>query len=1195
MAKLDRSRFGPNVWLIDEMYHRYLDNPRSVNDAWQEFFEDYSPRGEQPSAPLATAELASETADAKGKATANGTTKTAPAEPAQVPQGARLLKGTEALVARRMDESLDVPTATSVRVVPAKLLEVNRSILNNHIKRAHGGKVSFTHLIGWAVVKAVASNPGMNVSFASIGGKPYAVTPEHLNLGLAVDTKRTDGERTLVVPNIKWADSLDFSGFFTAYEELIRKVQTNKLTVKDFAATTLTLTNPGMIGTVQSVPRLMEGQGAIIGVGSIGFPAEYQGADERTLAQNGVGKVLTLTSTYDHRVIQGALSGEFLAKVHALLLGEDSFYSEIFASMGVPYVPVLWRPDVNPAHDSIEAEEKQARVFQLINIYRVRGHLIADLDPLDTKAPWMHPELDPATYGLTLWDLDRTFATGDLAGKRKLQLGEILRILRDAYCRTAGIEYMHISDPLQKRWIQDRVEGVSPQAETAEQRWILSRLNEAEAFETFLHKKYVGHKRFSLEGAESLIPMLDAVLDAFAEAEGSEVVIGMSHRGRLNVLANIIHKSYGQIFQEFEGDIDPESAQGSGDVKYHIGAEGVHTTANDKDLAVSVVSNPSHLESVDPVVEGVVRAKQDAVDRGVARVMALLVHGDAAFAGQGVVAETLNMSQLSGYSTGGTVHIVVNNQIGFTTGADYGRSSTYATDIAKMVQAPIFHVNGDDPEACVRVSRLALDFRQRFAKDVVIDMVCYRRWGHNEGDDPSFTQPSMYKKIENRRSVRKLYTEMLVNRGDLSLEEAEGSLQEFRAVLQQAFDETHGSTEPGQAGRYLKPAGERVAVQTGVPQSELESILAAITTAPEGFTVHPKLGKWMKERALAIEKEAIDWSLAEALAFGTLLKQGVSVRMAGQDSRRGTFSQRHAVLVDQRDGAEFTGLAALATDGARFQIYDSFLSEFAALGFEYGYASADERSLVVWEAQFGDFANGAQIIIDQFIAAGEDKWDQASGVVMLLPHGYEGQGPEHSSARLERFLQLGAEDNIRVVVPSTPAQYFHLLRHQALERELRRPLVVLTPKSFLRLPAARSRPADLVSGSFSSVLPDTAASSVDRVLICSGKIYYDLIAERERLQASSVAVLRLEQLYPLPIGDIAHHLESLSGVPIIWVQEEPENMGAWRHVFAHFLQQLDIRPRGIFRRESASPASGSAKVHQWEQASLMKAAFAPLA
>jgi len=1220
----ERPEFGANVGLIDEIYRQYLDNPESVSPAWRDFFAENEPEDDgaeataedtaegRQAAPTAKPEAqptAGREARPDDKAEARPTPKDedrakpqpAPqddgrAAPALVP-----LRGAAARIVEAMEASRAVPTATSVRTVPARLLEVNRSVLNGHLRRRQGGKVSFTHVIAYAVVKALEAVPVMTTMYREVDGKPNAARPEHVNLGLAVDTRRPDGSRTLLVPNIKRADTLDFADFVRAYEEIIAKVKANKLTVADFADTTLTITNPGTIGTVLSVPRLMAGQSAIIGVGAIAYPAEYQGADPDTLADMGIGKVVTLTSTYDHRVIQGAESGEFLARMHRLLLGEDDFYAELFRSMTVPYVPVQWRKDEKPSEDSLESVEKQARVLQLINMYRVRGHLIANLDPLKAKPPKMHPELDPTSYGFTIWDLERRFVTGGLAGQRELPLGEILHILRDAYCRTGTVEYMHSAQTDEKQWIQEHVEGVSQELPKEDQLQILHKLSEAEAFERFLHNKYTGHKRFSLEGGESLIPMLDAVLDEAADAGVEGTVIGMSHRGRLNVLANTVGKSYGEIFGEFEGNLDPTLTQGSGDVKYHLGAVGKHVARSGREVRVEVASNPSHLEAVNPVVEGIARARQDLLDRGEeAPVLPILIHGDAAFAGQGVVAETLNLSQLRGYRTGGTVHIVVNNQVGFTTSPDYGRSSTYATDVAKMIQAPIFHVNGDDPEACVRVARLAFEFRQAFKKDVVIDMWCYRRYGHNEADEPSFTQPLMYERIKSRRPVRKLYTEALVNRGDLSIEDAERSLEQFRRRLQQAFDDTHGD-EDGQVARVElerpAPMATDPAVDTSVDRTTLDRLLVKLTTVPDGFNVHPKLTRWLEQRAGALERNAVDWALGEALAFGSLLEEGRTIRLSGQDTRRGTFSQRHSVLVDQQTGELYTPLANLGEGQGRFFVYDSLLSEFAAMGFEYGYSVANPEALVLWEAQFGDFVNGAQIIVDQFLSAAEDKWGQRSSLVLLLPHGFEGQGPEHSSARLERFLDLAAEDNMQVAYPSTPAQYFHLLRRQAL-RANRKPLVVMTPKSLLRLPAARSTAEQLTAGQFFEVLPDPARPSPDkvsRVLLCSGKVYYELARRRGDGDLDQVALVRVEQLYPFPARALRAQFDAYPGAErVLWVQEEPENMGALRYVRLKAEQELGLRLEPVSRDEGAAPAAGSPTLHAQEQQELLDRAFAGL-
>jgi multifunctional 2-oxoglutarate metabolism enzyme len=1240
MGWFERPEFGANVGLIDEIYRQYLDNPESVSPAWRDFFAENEPEDDgtqapedtaegrveaeggqaqqeqapappaRQEAPKAKAEPEAEAPKAKSPAPAKAEAKPEPQEKGtSAPEGdgkaaaAELvpLRGPAARIVQAMEASREVPTATSVRTVPARLLEVNRSVLNGHLRRRQGGKVSFTHIIAYAVVKALEAVPVMTTMYREVDGKPNAARPAHVNLGLAVDTRRPDGSRTLLVPNIKQTDTLDFAAFVRAYEEIIAKVKANKLTVQDFADTTLTVTNPGTIGTVLSVPRLMAGQSAIIGVGAIDYPAEYQGADPDTLAAAGIGKVVTLTSTYDHRVIQGAESGEFLARMHRLLLGEDDFYADLFRSMTVPYVPVQWRKDEKPPEDTLEAIEKQARVLQLINMYRVRGHLIANLDPLKAKAPKMHPELDPATYGFTIWDLERRFVTGGLAGQRELPLGEILHILRDAYCRTGTVEYMHNAQTDEKQWIQEHVEGVPQELSKEDQLQILHKLSEADAFERFLHNKYTGHKRFSLEGGESLIPMLDAVLDQAADDDMEGTVIGMSHRGRLNVLANTVGKSYGEIFGEFEGNLDPTLTQGSGDVKYHLGAVGKHVARSGKEVRVEVASNPSHLEAVNPVVEGIARARQDLLDRGEeAPVLPILIHGDAALAGQGVVAETLNLSQLRGYRTGGTVHIVVNNQVGFTTSPDYGRSSTYATDVAKMIQAPIFHVNGDDPEACVRVARLAFEFRQAFKKDVVIDMWCYRRYGHNEADEPSFTQPLMYERIKNRRPVRKLYTEALVNRGDLSIEEAEQFLEAFRRRLQQAFDDTHGE-ESGQVAKVElerpAPMATDPAVDTAVDRRTLDQLLVKLTTVPEGFNVHPKLTRWLEQRAGALERNAVDWALGEALAFGSLLTEGRTIRLSGQDTRRGTFSQRHSVLVDQQTGDQYTPLANLGGGQGKFFVYDSLLSEFAAVGFEYGYSVANPEALVLWEAQFGDFVNGAQIIVDQFISAAEDKWGQRSGLVLLLPHGFEGQGPEHSSARLERFLDLAAEDNMQVTYPSTPAQYFHLLRRQAL-RANRKPLVVMTPKSLLRLPAARSTAEQLTAGQFSEVLPDPAQPSPDqvrRVMLCSGKVYYELAKRRADGDLDQVALIRVEQLYPFPAAALRAQLDAYPEAErVLWVQEEPENMGAWRYVRLKADEELGVRLEPVTRDEGAAPAAGSPTLHAQEQQELLDRAFAGL-
>ncbi|NEA77005.1 multifunctional oxoglutarate decarboxylase/oxoglutarate dehydrogenase thiamine pyrophosphate-binding subunit/dihydrolipoyllysine-residue succinyltransferase subunit, partial [Streptomyces sp. SID13588] len=1127
------------------------------------------------------------------------------AEPAAAADGPEYvtLRGPSAAVAKNMNASLELPTATSVRAIPVKLLFDNRIVINNHLKRARGGKVSFTHLIGYAMVQALKAMPTMNHSFTEKDGKPTLVKPAHVNLGLAIDLVKPNGDRQLVVAAIKKAETLNFFEFWQAYEDIVRRARANKLTMDDFTGVTASLTNPGGIGTVHSVPRLMPGQGLILGVGAMDYPAEFQGTSQDTLNKLGISKVMTLTSTYDHRVIQGAASGEFLRQMSLLLLGENGFFDDIFESLRIPYEPVRWRTDIDTAHD--DDVTKAARVFELIHSYRVRGHVMADTDPLEYRQR-KHPDLDVLEHGLTLWDLEREFAVGGFAGKSLMKLRDILGVLRDSYCRTVGVEFMHIQDPKQRRWIQDRVERSHTKPERDEQLRILRRLNAAEAFETFLQTKYVGQKRFSLEGGESVIPLLDAVIDAAAESRLDEVVIGMAHRGRLNVLANIVGKSYAQIFREFEGNLDPKSMHGSGDVKYHLGAQGTFTGLDGEQITVSLAANPSHLEAVDPIVEGIARAKQDIINKAGTdfTVMPVALHGDAAFAGQGVVAETLNMSQLRGYRTGGTVHIVINNQVGFTAAPAASRSSMYCTDVARMIEAPIFHVNGDDPEAVVRVARLAFEFRQTFNKDVVIDLVCYRRRGHNEADNPSFTQPLMYDLIDKKRSVRKLYTESLIGRGDITLEEAEQALQDYQGQLEKVFTEVREAASTPAATEMPVPTQEfPVKLDTAISQETIKRIAAAQVNIPDRITVHPRLLPQLQRRAASVEDGTIDWAMGETLAVGSLLMEGTPVRLAGQDSRRGTFGQRHAVLVDRETGEDYTPLLYLSEDQARYNVYDSLLSEYAAMGFEYGYSLARPEALVMWEAQFGDFVNGAQTVVDEFISSAEQKWGQTSGVTLLLPHGYEGQGPDHSSARIERFLAMCAQNNMTVASPTTPANYFHLLRWQ-VHNPHHKPLIVFTPKSMLRLKAANSRSEDFTSGGFQPVIGDTTVSpsAVRKVVFCSGKVYYDLIAAREAKGANEVAIVRIERLYPLPGKEIQTELARYTGAQkYVWAQDEPANQGAWPFIALNLIDHLDLvlgaapdnadRLRRVSRPSSSSPAVGSAKRHQAEQESLVNEVF----
>ncbi|HEX8407726.1 MAG TPA: multifunctional oxoglutarate decarboxylase/oxoglutarate dehydrogenase thiamine pyrophosphate-binding subunit/dihydrolipoyllysine-residue succinyltransferase subunit [Thermoanaerobaculia bacterium] len=1246
---MSSAAFGANIAFIEELYEKFRTDPHSVSASWREFFADYEPQlGEEDVEEHVEQRVAAVAGGGAGfsqpaatPAPGGGGLKPAapqvPARPTPVPAPATpagsknvALRGAASKIVQNMELSLTVPTATSIRNIPVKVLEENRRVINNHLALMGQSKASFTHIIAWAIVKAIKDQPRMNAAFAMQDGTPTRVEREDVNIGLAIDIEKKDGTRSLLVPNIKRSQTMDFAQFLKAYNDVVRKARANQLEISDFEGTSISLTNPGTIGTVASVPRLMPSQGTIIATGQIDYSAEYSASDPSVLADLGISKVMTMTSTYDHRIIQGAESGAFLARVHELLIGADHFYDDIYRDLRIPYEPVRWAKDRHRLHlgttnpDDVIARE--AAALQMINAYRVRGHLLADLDPLEYKVA-SHPELDMQFHGFTLWDLDRDFVCGGLCGKQQAKLRDILDTLRETYCGKIGPEYMFIQETVQKRWLQDRMEptGNKQPLDGATKRRILMKLNDAEAFEKFLHTKYVGHKRFSMEGAESVIPMLDYLFNEAAQDGVVEGVIGMAHRGRLNVLANTLGKSYEQIFREFEGDIDPNSREGSGDVKYHLGAEGTHESASGAKMQLTLASNPSHLEAVDPIVEGMVRAKQLLIgDKNRSLVIPVLLHGDAAFAGQGVVAETLNLSQLKGYRTGGTVHLVINNQIGFTTGPESARSSVYATDVAKMVQAPIFHVNGDDPEACIRAVKLAYDFRQQFHKDVVIDLVCYRRHGHNEGDEPSLTQPKMYKLIKEHRSVRKIYTEQLLRKGDLDPTEAEEWLDHYQGRLQEAFDRTkeqevpHSDRDPLWTDEEVTGYQNEPSPDTSIAAEVLEKVRGALTSVPEGFTPHPKLKPVLAKRgAMADGRDPMDWGTAEQIAFGSLLVEGFRVRLSGQDVGRGTFSHRHAVIHDNVTGEGYVPLNALAhsqpapvadpvvVDNALTQttndpeaevslaVYDSLLSEYGVLGFEYGYSVADPGTLVLWEAQFGDFMNGAQIVIDQFISSAEEKWGQHSGLVLLLPHGYEGQGPEHSSARLERFLTLCAEGNMQVIYPTTPAQYAHALRRQ-MQNKPRKPLIVISPKSLLRHPLATSPVAELTNGRFEPVLHDVATSDdVKRVIITSGKVYYDLKQARDKAN-SNVAIIRLEQFYPFPQTMLA---EALRGYPnateILWVQEEPRNMGAWPFLHERLVPLLgpSQKLQYVGRPLAAAPATGSHHRHDDQQKALVERAL----
>ncbi len=1199
------NHFGYNFGFVADLLEKYLEDHSSVSDYWQNFFDKITGNGNANTARAMKAETDTATTPTKSVRPAKPVHSFEFSDEDEI----KVVTGVGAKIIENMDASLNIPTATSLRSISVKLLEENRRILNTHLQRINAGKISFTHIVAYAIVSALKKYPTINNSFAEIDGAPNIVNKPYINLGIAVDVTRKDGSRSLIVPNIKKAGKMNFLEFFEAYNSLISRVKAGRIEPSDFQGTTLTLTNPGGIGTVSSTPRLMLGQGCIIAVGAIDYPSEFKAMNPTSLASLGVGKVMNITSTYDHRIIQGAESGEFLKKIDSLLRGENNFYENIFNDLSIPQTPVSWGVDTTAKGQAFGEDrsvvEKQAQILALINMYRVRGHLIANLNPLSSKIEFQQ-ELDPAFYGFTIWDYDRNFVTANLQGLESGTLREILDILHATYCEKIGVEYMHIQNPEEKAWLQSKMEPVQnkPGINLDLQMRIMDKLIIAEAFEHFLHTKFIGHKRFSLEGNETLIPVLDILLDEAGKANAREVILGMAHRGRLNVLSNIIGKKYVKIFSEFEDNTAPGSSQGTGDVKYHLGATGLYKTFSGNEISISVASNPSHLEWVNPVVEGIVRAKQTrGNDQERDAIIPLLIHGDAAFAGQGVVSETLNLSQLKGYRTGGTIHIIINNQIGFTTAPEDARSSPYATDVAKMVQSPIFHVNGDDPEASVWVTKLAFEYRQKFNKDVVIDLFGYRRHGHNEGDDPVYTQPLMYKKIKQHPSVKQIYQQKLIQDNILTADEIKAMDKVVYDKLDKSLKESKKHSNVFVPDRCLaidwdEYRAGRKDKATAVPFSELSKVVKAVTTFPENFSLNPKLKKHIgKRKEFLTGNTHVDWAFGEALAFGSLLIEGVPVRLSGQDSARGTFSQRHLILTDMTNEREIIPHNHISDNQATIEPLDSFLSEAAVLGFEYGYSVSDPLALVIWEAQFGDFANGAQIIIDNFICSSEKKWQLPNNVVLLLPHGQEGQGPEHSSARLERFLILCAEDNMKVCYPTTPSQYFHLLRTQAHSSK-EKPLVVMTPKSILRLPAARSTVNEFTEGTFREVIDDLDTpgnvEKIKRVLLTSGKVYYDLIRYRDINNIEDTAIVRVEQLYPFPANVIEQILKKYSNAKEVnWVQEEPKNMGAWYFMFPRLTEILSKgqKLKYIGRTESPSPASGSGKLHAQQQEELVKDAF----
>ena len=1188
--------YGVNAGYVQELFDDWKADPAKVAESWQKIFERAGDGGSSPSKGSGAAAGGSGSKSGSGSSSASA--KAAEDFDASADPELEPLIGISGRIATNMEASLALPVATSVRVMSAKIMAENRGVINEHMLVRAFGKASYTHIVGVALARALGENLRVQSSYVEGGGKRYRRVPTHVNLGLAIDVPGPKG-RMLVVPNIKKAETLDFAGFYRAYQDIVDRGREGKLTSADFANTTCTLTNPGGFGTVMSVPRLMPGQGIIIATGSIGVPPELGGMSKLALAENAIGPVMTMTSTYDHRVIQGAESGLLLKRVDELLVGADGFYDEIFKALRVPWTPARAGSDMRPPAGVDEAEI-QTKIWKLIQAYRTRGGQLADLDPLGYQ-PELLESLDPSSYDLSIWDLDRTFLCGGLNGKEKMTLREILKTLRRAYCRRWTSEVSHITNRDRKHWLRERIENDENFEEfSAEERMeILTRLNRAENFEQFLANTYVGNKRFSLEGGDTMIPALAHIIERAASRGVEKVVIGMAHRGRLNVLANLMGKSYEQIFLEFEGGLLPLSTEGSGDVKYHLGQIGVFTTRSGQEVEIELSANPSHLEAVDPVVCGMTRAYQDAMgDTDRTKVLAVLIHGDAAFSGQGVVTETLNMSGLRAFTNGGTVHLIVNNQIGFTAGPRDLRSTHYCSDTAKAIEAPVMHANGDFPESVLRACRLAVDYQAEFGADAIVDMVCYRRWGHNEGDEPAYTQPDLYSRIAKHPTVCETYSDLLIRRGVITAEEAAEVAAGTEVELREAMAKHKASSQEELpleeiVDLHLDDVNDYVLAdspETAVEAGKLVDIIDELNRMPENFVVHPNLLRQLRRRERMVRGELdLDWGCAEALAFATLLQGGVPIRLEGQDSGRGTFSHRHAVIRDQATDKEHVPLRALAGEDTRFEAWDSLLSEEAAVGYEYGYSLVAKEALVMWEGQFGDFANGAQIPIDQFVVSGEAKWRQLSGLVMMLPHGYDGQGPEHSSARLERFLQMCSGGNMTVTNCTTSAQAFHLYRRQGLA-EVKRPLIVMTPKSFLRDKRAASPIEDLASGGFHETILDggTDKKKVTRLVLCSGKIAHELEVARAERGADHVAILRVEQLYPFPKAQVEAAIASFPKLKtVVWSQEEPRNMGAWTFIMQRF-HDFDIKIQYAGRAEASSPATGSYRRHGAEQEFVMK-------
>jgi 2-oxoglutarate dehydrogenase E1 component len=1160
--------------------------------------------------------------DVLSAAGGNGAARTAEsasdgAAPSAAQAETKLMRGGAAALARYMEQSRSIPTATSFRTLAVTMLDGRRKEL-----KAAEHKVSFTHLIAYAIARAADDMPVMADHFEEVDGKPHRVRDGRVNLGLAVDVEKKDDrsgivQRTLMVPVIRDAGRMPFERFVAAYDALVEKARTNTLTADDLVGGNLTLTNPGGIGTIASVPRLMTGQGTIVATGSIAYPAGLQNIGPMI----GAEKVMTMTSTYDHRIIQGAESGRFLARIEEYLQGERGFYEGVFASLGVELGPPPPQPapaaaaaaaqlDTAPSPPASGASEELLRAVQaastLVSRYRSHGHLAARLDPLDSE-PEGDPGLDPEPLGLTPEIQARIPAKVLNMYVPGATLADALPHLRETYCGTIAYEIEHIASHRQRVWLREHIEsGAFREAPTNDEaRWLLRRLVKVDALERFMHKAYLGQHQFSIEGLDMTVPMVDELIRLSAAHGGKEVVIGMAHRGRLNVLAHNLGRPYETIFAEFEGASTLEAVTtipqgGTGDVKYHHGTQGSYDLGDGETIRVNLESNPSHLEFVYPVVEGATRAAQTTRQGSRAHqdtdaAVPIVIHGDASFPAQGVVSETLNLQALDGYKVGGTVHIITNNQVGFTTDPDDARSTRWASDLAKGFDVPIVHVNADDVQACMSAVRLAFAFRQEFGHDVLIDLIGYRRFGHNESDEPAYTQPEMYVKIKSKKRVTELWADRLVAEGIVSQEEVDSQAQEVwdkmtllhqRLKAKIAAAAEHGEHPTGEYELDRSPSPE---VETAVPAQRLRELGEQLLRVPEGFTVHPKLVKQLERRREALGEEGhVDWAHAEALAFGSLLTEGTPIRLTGQDTERGTFSQRHMVLHDAKTGQTVCPIQSLPEALAPLELHNSPLSELACMGFEYGYSQEAPETFVLWEAQFGDFVNSAQVIIDQFIVSGLAKWGQTSRLTLLLPHGYEGSGPEHSSARLERFLALAAEGNIRVASPTTPAQYFHLLRRQARIAK-QRPLVVMTPKSLLRLPQATNTIAEMAEGTrFHPVLaePGVDDARVTRLLLCTGKVYYDLVGHPDRASHPGLAVARVELLYPFPEGQI---LELMRRYPklqeVVWVQEEPRNVGARAHMFPRLMQIMpqDIHFGFIGRPERASPGEGYPAAHIAEQ------------